>query len=353
MSESNHTQQESVDPTQQQLVDPTQQQLEDPTQQQREDPTQQQREELVDLSRFPDYTGPQIKYLKHPSYSSNGRNRYNDEIWVDGECVKFCVDEEHPSFGYSRRIIYIIFDPVTKMLSIFTRTYSLVLIIINVETGRIVFYHHIGEAFDAVPVKIPQVTAYFHRDRFFLVPHHENHCLTPCKTLDKFTTRDGPTHTSKPKGDLILSEFTPPPNEYLDPNFSTWTNYGTRTLAGVEETFTVDGDTIVTRTLVGVRTRKYTSILAIDKYKYECNVLVGLHPPHAKNFTMSPCGHFLIWCEVNAVMIHYVNADFTAPLFTVGGKGKVEINNLTFSEDGREVVAVLEDGTEEKSDPLF
>ena len=342
MSESNHTHQESVDPTQQQLVDPTQQQLVDPTQQQ---PVE------LDLSLFPGYTGPPIKYCKH-TYPSKEYD-FNDEIWVDDTRVKFCIEsEEWPSHGRERSIINILFDPVTKMLSIFTRTYSLVLIIINVETHIIVFYHHIGEAFDPIPVQIPKVTAYFHRDRFFLVPHHENHCLTPCKTLDKFTTRDGPIN-SKPKGDLILSEFTPPPNEYLDPNFSTWTNYGTKTCARVNETFSVDGDTIVinTKTLVGVRNRNYTSILVIDNYNYECNVLVGLLPPHAKNFTLSPCGQFLIWCEVNAVMLHYVNADFTqeAPLILVDGKGKVEIESLTFSEDGRKVFAVLEDRTEEKA----
>jgi hypothetical protein len=309
-------------------------------------PTQ-QKPEVLDLSLFPDYTGPQIKFLPYPS---NGDG--NDAIWVNDKCVKFCRDkEEYPGYGYSRSINNIIFDPVTKMLSIFTRSYSHILIIINVNTFTIEFYHNIGLGFCAIPVKIPEVTAYFHRDRFFLVPHHNKHCLTKCKTRDKFTTRVS-SIISKPKGNLILSVLEPPPDKYLAPDFNTWTNEGTRASASVNKTFSVDGDTIGTRTLVGVINRNYTSILVIED-KYKCDVLVGLLPPHAKNFTLSPCDKFLIWCEVNAVMIHYVEMNFTveAPLFTVDGR----IESLKFSvKDGSSsVVTMLKDGSEVMSAPLL
>jgi len=311
-------------------------------------PTQQKPEEL-DLSLFPDYKGPQIKFLRCPSITDDA-----DAFWVDGKCVNFCREkEEYSGHGYSRKINYIKYDPETKMLSIYTSTHSHILIIINVNTFKIEFYHNIGLGFGAIPVNIPEVTAYFYRDRFFLVPHHDKHCLTKCKTRDTFTTRVS-SIISKPKGNLILSVLEPPPDKYLAPDFNTGTNEATRANVSVNKTFSVDGDTIGTRILVGVTNRNYTSILVIED-KYKCDVLVGLLPTHAKNFTLSPCNNFLIWCEVNEVMIHYVEMNYTeeAPLFTVDLRVEIESLKFLVKDGSSRVVAVLKDGSEVMSAPLF
>jgi len=235
-----------------------------------------------------------------------------------------------PADHYSRSshdVKQIVYDPRTNTISFLFGSHPCwSLVIINVNTKNVMYSKELSDMAPSMCL-LPGILLLFIRSNFYYVNLASVRKDTPLKEV------------------LDLDQKL-----YLCSDFNEL-DAGGKALSGVDESLYLGNN------LVCVTTRRKRS--SVIKVTLDINgnltttVILGLLPPHAKNFTLSPCGQFLIWCEVNAVMIHYVNADFTAPLFTVGGKGKVEINNLTFSEDGREVVAVLEDGTEEKSDPLF
>ena len=258
-----------------------------------------------------------------------------------------------------RRVDYVQYNKTTHTLSIYSVHDYNELIIVNVETGIVLFYHNIGTAFSAVPVINHDTsnTVYFHRHHLYVIPHGESH-LPPCDTYHEFTQIERGKAPSKPLGSLTLSVLTPSPDDYLNPDFSKLTDYGKMSFSGVEETSSLTGS----KTMVVARTTCYTSILDFKEgpkgpNEYECKVVLGLLPNKStSHFTISSCSSYLIWCEVKTlnfdyvvmcftnVRIHYVHLGRTeeAPLFTVEGR----VESLKFSENGSAVVAVLKNRTE-------
>jgi hypothetical protein len=239
---------------------------------------------------------------------------------VDGTFVPISI----PYSRCSHEIKKIVYDPTTNTITFLFGSHPCwTLVIINVQTKKV-----------------------FSSDLDNFAP---SMCLVPGILL--LFIRSNCFYVNLASKDFELKNCDLDPTLYLRSDFNEL-DRATKTFSGVVEARYLGND------LVCVITRSGTSSVLKVKLdsdgKLVSTVILGLIPGGC-HFTLSPCGRFLIWCEVNAVRIHYVDMCFTdeSPLFTVDGKDK--IHSLTFSvKDGRSiVVAVLKDGPEVMSAPLF
>ena len=237
-----------------------------------------------------------------------------------------------PADHYSRSshdVKQIVYDPRTNTISFLFGSHPCwSLVIINVNTKNVMYSKELSDMAPSMCL-LPGILLLFIRSNFYYVNLASVRKDTPLKEV------------------LDLDQKL-----YLCSDFNEL-DAGGKALSGVDESLYLGNN------LVCVTTRRKRS--SVIKVTLDINgnltttVILGLLPPHAKNFTISHCCRFLIWCEINAVMIHYVQMNFTeeAPLFTVDGI--VEIDTLKFTEkDGSiTVIAVLKDKSTEESVPLF